>query len=156
MDACAAYAAEQHLGVTIPRSKPGLSTARVLTMDWLQGRSLRADLELRYAGALAGSALLRPWRLLRLRGRARRALRLVARAQGAMIFGRDSPGFTADPHPGNVLILEDGRVFGGVFIAYARRTTHAGGPRGLRLPHALRRSGAAAPGRPVPRARRGR
>lgn len=115
MDACAAYlkAARPRLArrVAVPTSHPKLSTRRVLTMDWLDGRSLRSDLEARALSAKETAfAPLRCWRLLRLRRRAVTSLKRVARAQGAMIFGEDSPGFSADPHPGNIMVLGDGRL----------------------------------------------
>ncbi|KAH8045065.1 hypothetical protein JL721_12717 [Aureococcus anophagefferens] len=74
-------------------------------MDWLAGRSLRDELERR----AAASAALRLWRYVALRRAASSALRDVAAAQGAMIFSPDC-GFSADPHPGNVMLLEDGRI----------------------------------------------
>ena len=111
MDACAAFVEKNGpKRVTIPRSKRALTTEKVLTMDWLAGRSLRDELERRAAAAeRTRFAPLRLWRYLSLRNAASSALRDVAAAQGAMIFSPDC-GFSADPHPGNVMLLEDGRI----------------------------------------------
>ena len=113
MDACAAFVSSRRSlrrRVTIPTSKRDLTTTRVLTMDWLEGKSLRDDLEGRLADAEATRfGPLRLWKLLRLRSAAAAALDAVSRAQGAMIFGA-SAGFSADPHPGNIMVLGDGRL----------------------------------------------
>jgi ubiquinone biosynthesis protein len=79
------------VGVRFPAPQPGLSTARVLTMDWLDGTPLaRPDL-LRAAG---------------------HDLPALAR-RGAVLFlemiFRDG-FYHADPHPGNVLVLADGAL----------------------------------------------
>ena len=79
-------------------------------MAWLSGRSLRSDLEEQAYEAQRSNALVKGWRLWRLQRRAITSLKRVAAAQGALIFGEGSPGFSADPHPGNVMVLEDGRL----------------------------------------------
>ena len=96
--------------IAVPASLPELSSRKVLTMAWLSGRSLRSDLEERAHAARRSNALVKGWRLWRLQRRAVTSLKRVAAAQGALIFGEGSPGFSADPHPGNVMVLEDGRL----------------------------------------------
>lgn len=114
MDACGAFLRRKRprLGrrVVIPRSDPSLTTERVLTMDWLDGRSLRDSLSSEYDRARATGFFLQRWaRLYLLRRKARAAVELVAEASGELIFGA-ACGFSADPHPGNVLVLDDGRL----------------------------------------------
>ena len=114
MDACGRYLRSKRprlaRRIAVPASLPELSSRKVLTMAWLSGRSLRSDLEERLYKAQRSNALVKGWRLWRLQRRAITSLKRVAAAQGALIFGEDSPGFSADPHPGNVMVLEDGRL----------------------------------------------
>ena len=114
MDACGRYLRSKRprlaRRIAVPTSLPELSSRKVLTMAWLSGRSLRSDLEERLYKAQGSNALVKGWRLWRLQRRAITSLKRVAAAQGALIFGEGSPGFSADPHPGNVMVLEDGRL----------------------------------------------
>ena len=109
MDACGRYLRSKRprlaRRIAVPTSLPELSSRKVLTMAWLSGRSLRSDLEERLYKAQGSNALVKGWRLWRLQRRAITSLKSVAAAQGALIFGKDSPGFSADPHPGNVMVL---------------------------------------------------
>jgi ubiquinone biosynthesis protein len=79
-------------GVVVPRVHPHLTTGRVLVMDWLDGVSVRE------AGATADRLELDGTAL------ARNLLRCLVRQ--VMLDGV----FHADPHPGNVLLLNDGRL----------------------------------------------
>ena len=114
MDACGRYLRSKRprlaRRIAVPASLPELSSRKVLTMAWLSGRSLRSDLEEQAYEARRSNTLVKGWRLWRLQRRAVSSLKRVAAAQGALIFGEDSPGFSADPHPGNVMVLEDGRL----------------------------------------------
>jgi len=120
--------------LVVPKSVPALCTKRVLVMDFLEGEPLsrfaaRADMskpELRAAGVALLDAL--------------------TEAFGRCIF--ESGFFHADPHPGNLLLLEDGRVglvdfgqvkqisgrnratLGAVMIALASRTKTKEHPSG--------------------------
>ncbi|MCB5182195.1 phosphotransferase [Streptomyces sp. SMC 277] len=79
-------------GVKMPTIHQELSTARVLVVEWLDGVTLnRAD------------------RVIDERGLDRAAL---ARELLACLLGQIMSGgvFHADPHPGNILILDDGRI----------------------------------------------
>jgi predicted unusual protein kinase regulating ubiquinone biosynthesis (AarF/ABC1/UbiB family) len=77
--------------VVIPRPVPDYSTSRVLTMDYVGGRSV---------GSLTPSALLEIDRA----GLARELF--SAYLQQILIDGF----FHADPHPGNVFVTDDGRI----------------------------------------------
>ena len=77
--------------VTFPAPIPALSTRRLLTMERIDGRSVRESEALRAAGHDLQA--------------------LAARGAGVvlkMILGRGY--YHADPHPGNVFVLEDGRI----------------------------------------------
>jgi ubiquinone biosynthesis protein len=78
-------------GVHVPAVHAELSTARVLVMEWLDGASVR---EVERIDALGLD-----------RSRLSEAL-LRASLRQMLVDGR----FHADPHPGNVLVLEDGRL----------------------------------------------
>ncbi|MGD8896567.1 MAG: AarF/UbiB family protein [Acidobacteriota bacterium] len=77
--------------VTFPAPKAALSTRRLLTMERIEGRSVRESEALRTAGHDLQA--------------------LAARGAGVvlkMILGRGF--YHADPHPGNVFVLDDGRI----------------------------------------------
>jgi ubiquinone biosynthesis protein len=77
--------------VTFPAPHAALSTRRLLTMERIDGRSVRASDELRAAGH-------------DLQALATRGAGVVLK----MILGRGF--YHADPHPGNVFVLDDGRI----------------------------------------------
>jgi ubiquinone biosynthesis protein len=77
--------------VYVPKPYPELSTSAVLTMEWLRGDNLSA-LHLREISRERGEA----------------AARSLATSFLRQIF--EHRLFHADPHPGNVLLLVDGRV----------------------------------------------
>jgi len=81
-----------------------LTTQRVMTMEWLDGKSLSETVQRRY-NAITQSTwpVLRPLQLSRLKRSTLLALRRTAKAQGCMIFGDGA--FSCDPHPGNVLLV---------------------------------------------------
>jgi ubiquinone biosynthesis protein len=77
--------------VTIPRVMNELSGESVLVMDWIEGIPLSNRERLEAVGAdRAGLA------------------RAILQAYGVMIFQSDR--FQADPHPGNLIALEGGRL----------------------------------------------
>jgi ubiquinone biosynthesis protein len=77
--------------VTIPRVLTDMSGESVLVMDWIEGIPLSNPERLEAVGAdRAGLA------------------RAILRAYGVMIFQSDR--FQADPHPGNLIALKDGRL----------------------------------------------
>ncbi len=88
----AALGAQGAAGVHVPRVFPQLSTSRMLVIEWLDGVSVRNADALLEELQLDRSALARE--LLRC------FLRQILR-EGT---------FHADPHPGNVMILRDGRL----------------------------------------------
>jgi len=91
--------------VVVPASVPSLTTSKVLVMDWLEGGSLRESLRRDFQKIHARrGGLRRTVGLVRLRRRARKALELVVKAHGAMIF--DNSAFTVDPHPGNIIACD--------------------------------------------------
>lgn len=97
--------------VVVPEPVLGLTTKRVLVMDWLEGGSLRETIRREATRALeTRSPIVRGLRISKLRRKAKRCLNVVARAHAAMIFGDGA--FTADPHPGNVLLINKGRQLG--------------------------------------------
>ena len=96
--------------VKSPSPRPCRSFLSEGAHDGLAEREeLRSDLEERLYKAQGSNALVKGLRLWRLQ-RGPLSLKRVAAAQGALIFGEGSPGFSADPHPGNVMVLEDGRL----------------------------------------------
>ena len=77
--------------VTIPRVMTEMSGESILVMDWIEGIPLSNRERLQAAGAdRAGLA------------------RAILQAYAVMIF--QSGLFHADPHPGNIIALEDGRL----------------------------------------------
>lgn len=77
--------------VRIPGSHPQLSTERVLVMEWLEGIPLSDPVRVRATGHdLAGVA------------------RAGAEAYLEMIFRHGV--YHADPHPGNILLMPDGKI----------------------------------------------
>ena len=78
-------------GIVVPRVRGELSTAKVLVMDWLDGVSVRHAADLDRAGV----------------DRARLADGLLRCALQQMLVDGH---FHADPHPGNVMVLSDGRL----------------------------------------------
>lgn len=97
-DAAAALAADLagDPRVLVPRIHTGVSSRRVLTMERIEGRRLTAFLEDARARGDAGAAD---------RDRVLSALVSTYAAQ-ILTHGR----FQADPHPGNFLVCEDGRL----------------------------------------------
>jgi len=90
--AAVAAATQPTAVIRLPRVHAGLSTSRVLVIDWLDGPSVRD------AGPL----------LERLGAdRARLARELLAAMLHQILLEET---FHADPHPGNVLVLADGRL----------------------------------------------
>ena len=125
----------RHFGrrVALPDAYPELGSRRVLVMEYLAGEKLVTDVQTRLRGALgdAGYEWLRATRLgvppppgaapptalqkLRaaprlwaLRRRTRRRLRLLVDVHGHQMLVDGV--FNADPHPGNVLLMPDGRL----------------------------------------------
>jgi ubiquinone biosynthesis protein len=92
-------------GVVIPRAYPDLSSARVLVMQRLDGVAIRAGID---AGADSGiDAGAGSGADLGAAGRERLARDLL----GTMLTQIVVDGiFHADPHPGNILLLGDGRL----------------------------------------------
>ncbi len=78
-------------GITIPKSYPELSAGRVLTMERLKGTSLAEKEKLRALGVDTG-----------------KLARTGAEIYMEMIF--DHGLYHADPHPGNIWVLEDGNI----------------------------------------------
>ncbi len=83
---------QDHQAICIPKVYPQLSTSRVLVMEWLDGVSIRAAGPILEELGLDRAAL------------ARDLLRSFLRQ-----ILRDGT-FHADPHPGNVWVLRDGRL----------------------------------------------
>eukprot|EP00249_Psilotum_nudum_P007119 c20317_g1_i2 orf=183-1424(+) len=87
--------------VIIPRSIPGMVTRQVLVMDFIEGIPiLRLEVELAKRGICADGTVARLAK--------RNILRDLTAAYGQMIL-RDG-FFQADPHPGNILINNLGKV----------------------------------------------
>jgi len=87
--------------LVVPLPLPGLATRRVLVMDFIKGTPLsRLESRARELGIELGSPTGKIF--------GRRILDALSTAYGNMIF---SSGFIhGDPHPGNIFVLEDGRV----------------------------------------------
>eukprot|EP00930_Biecheleria_cincta_P002129 TRINITY_DN103173_c0_g1_i1.p1 TRINITY_DN103173_c0_g1~~TRINITY_DN103173_c0_g1_i1.p1 ORF type:complete len:474 (+),score=65.82 TRINITY_DN103173_c0_g1_i1:592-2013(+) len=89
--------------VLIPRSVPGLTSRRVLCMDFVPGvplSQLRAELQRRKIDIQPGSLAERTF--------GRGLIKALSEAFAVMIF--EEGFFHADPHPGNVFVLPDSSV----------------------------------------------
>ena len=89
--------------VAVPRSVPGLTSRRVLVMDFVAGAplsQLREELRRRGIHIEPGSLAEQVF--------GRKLLRSLTEAFGVMVF--EEGFFHADPHPGNIFIRPDGGV----------------------------------------------
>lgn len=89
--------------VTVPRSIPGLSSRRVLCMEFVPGAplsQLQAELKRRGIEIEPGSKIEQAF--------GRKLLRSLTEAFGVMVF--EEGFFHADPHPGNIFIQPDSSV----------------------------------------------
>ena len=87
--------------VETPRSVPGLIARRAMAMTFIRGRALsQLAAEMSARGITPGSPA------ATLLGR--RLLRALTDAYGAMLLGEGF--FHGDPHPGNIMITDDGKA----------------------------------------------
>ena len=102
--------------VRVPKPFAELTTPRVLTMDWVEGKStaaLVAEMEAAAAGGpgvagVAGGEAAAMANAARLRGDLVDAVKLGVRCTMHQLL--DSGIMHADPHPGNILVTRDGKV----------------------------------------------
>ncbi|EOD33851.1 ABC1 family protein [Emiliania huxleyi CCMP1516] len=93
--------------LVVPRCYEGLSTRKLLVMDFVEGRSMREALLARVAALDRYPPPIRLPLLLSLRASTERQLALLLRAQALQIFELGT--FNADPHPGNVFLVPRAR-----------------------------------------------
>jgi len=95
------YGAQRESPIVTPRSVPTLVSKQVLVMDYLQGVPLsRANDEMKRKGIASDGVEAKLF--------ARKVLKSLTTAFGWSIL--ESGFFHADAHPGNIFVLDDGRI----------------------------------------------